>query len=279
MLTQVHSRSLPLRPTIEAQLLGPAQEHAHLRGRVRDHAVRGGVAERPKARVLKTREVQASGGPNPSSSANTTQTSTRLSSSVVELRPCNAATRVRSSPRAPQLCPVRAASACTSSFLLAEIAQPGQSSTLVAWTSWVRIPLSAPSPLAQHNASPTALWRNWQTRGIQDAVFYGREGSIPSGATTNIRRALHARRPHRPSGRGGLPLMEETRVQLSLGTNRDAPRTPTRRNIDLLPPSSRGPGRRPFKARTRVRISLGEPPRCTHLDHPCASGGMADAPA
>ena len=32
-----------------------------------------------------------------------------------------------------------------------------------------------------------------------------------------------------------------------------------------LPPSSRGPGRSPFKAKTRVRISVGAPTK-THLE-------------
>ena len=124
--------------------------------------------------------------------------------------------------------------------------------------SWVRLPLSAPSPLTQHSASPTALWRNWQTRGIQNAVSHGREGSIPSGATTSIQRALHALLPRSSSGRGRLPPHgEEREFNSRWGTNHGAPCAEHTTQHRLLPPSSRGPGRRPFKARTRVRISLG----------------------
>ena len=36
----------------------------------------------------------------------------------------------------------------------------------------------------------------------------------------------------------------------------------------LLPPSSRGPGRSPFKAKTRVRISVGAPGIIELLDLP-----------
>ena len=102
--------------------------------------------------------------------------------------------------------------------------------------SWVRLPLSAPSPLTQHSASPTALWRNWQTRGIQNAVSHGRESSIPSGATTSIQRALHALLPRSSSGRGRLPLTEKNASSTLAGVPTTAhPARSTRRNIDFCP--------------------------------------------